>query len=146
MKDGYLDLGRGSFKVGPSTTEKSFADSSIGARSILVLASQQFRTYKLPTQVIGDRSYVIALSFEDGRLRSLRLCPVDDGESESWASYSEAEQLGKKAENDRWLLSVYGVVAPCTFPWGVVLSVFDAKSGASEIIIQYTPDAAVEAR
>ena len=145
MKDGYLNLDQGSFRVGPGTRGEAFVASGIGAQSALILSNQQYRTYKTPIQIIDDRSFLLTLSFEDGHLASVRLYPVEasPAQAESWASYSEADQLKKKMENDRWLLSVFGTTPPYTLPWGSVQSVFDARSGASEIIIRYVAGDAV---
>jgi hypothetical protein len=139
MKHGYIDLDQGSFRIGPETKEDEFVASSVGAQSSLVVANKQYRTYKTPTQTIFGRSYVLGLSFESGGLRSVRLCPAPspDEPCPSWVNYSEVEQLKKKAENDRWLLSVFGTSPPYVFPWGSLQSVFDDTAGSSVIIIRY---------
>ena len=56
----------------------------------------------------------------------------------SWSDWSRERELARKEAHDKWLNEVIGTRR--SFPWGSVSSDFDAKTGGSEITIEYGED------
>lgn len=86
--------------------------------------------------VIGENKCRPTFYFEKERLYMIQFspCPFDYGE---WKNWSEENQIKIKEWNDEWLLNVMGKKSPYKYKWGRVSSVFDIRSGSSDIFIVY---------
>ena len=56
--------------------------------------------------------------------------------STSWDDWSEEVEQERQAAHDAWLQEQFGP-PPYTYPWGVIASSHDPRSGSSAITIQY---------
>ncbi len=79
--------------------------------------------------------FIVILHFKGEQLTGVSLTHARERESRSWANWSKEAELARKEIHDEWLARVLG--RKRKFHWGSVESVFDPRSGASEIIVSY---------
>jgi hypothetical protein len=123
----FEDLG----PVDPGLTKASFLKLH-SKRIQLVSSHGEWATYRgRVSETEGE--FVLTIIFKGESLFEVRLAKVGPN---SWAAWDEAGEHRRKAEHDSILNNALGQ-PPGRFQWGEALSVFDAKSAASEIIIRY---------
>jgi hypothetical protein len=93
-------------------------------------------TYRLRGVAIDGRLFVLDVAFHSDALASLSLA-IDRGQRD-WSDWSKEVELAVKDEHDRWLVSQLGTTS-FDRPWGTVESVYDPRSGGSDITIRYKP-------
>lgn len=123
----FKDLG----PVGPVLPKANFLKLHSN-RFQLVSSNGEWATYRGRVREI-EGEFVLTMIFQGERLFEVRLAKVGP---DSWAAWDETEEHRRKTEHDSILNSALGQ-PPGRFRWGEALSVFDAKGGASEIIIRY---------
>ena len=93
------------------------------------------------------RQYAVAARFGQERLDSVSgfFCPI--GEDNSWEAWTEARELQRRQEFDRWLDKQLGS-APCTvqtsaagkcrrFAWGSAGAYYHKQDGGTAIAVRY---------
>ena len=93
-------------------------------------------TYTVGRHDLDGVPVLVTLAFYDGHLRSVDMYLVDDSETASWADWSEKRERNRKARGDKLLRAVLGS-PPYKYPWGSISSVYDPKSGFSNIVVTY---------
>lgn len=119
--------------LGPDLRKEIFLASPLGQRSRRGTVNEQWVSYLVSVKD-GSDEFALTAVFSGGWIAEIRLAKTDA--AKSWADWSEEMELQRKAEHDRLLNAMLGRVSG-RFPWGEVVSVFDSRSGASEIIIRY---------
>lgn len=80
----------------------------------------------------------MALYFEAERLDMVILALDDPAFGNSWADWSREGEEARKAAHEAWLARIDPAIGDGRDePWGFVSSMFDEKSGGSEIVIRY---------
>lgn len=140
MMVGMIDLESGEFalpaiggSVGPSLCRTDFLASPI-EHSVHV-DNDPWVSYRLPPQDLGGASFSVVLYFHEDRLDAVELSHSSDAYGQSWESWSEGKELQRKEFHDSWLSRQN--IALRSYGWGTVDSVYDAKSGASVIVLRY---------
>jgi len=117
--------------LGPALTSELCERSPIGFRREFV--NNSWETYRGRIKD-SDGEFAVAIFVKNNRISEMHLAKIQG--VGSWASWSEESELQKQMEHNRILKATLGA-PPYHFSWGEVFSVYDSKSGASEIIIRY---------
>jgi hypothetical protein len=123
--------------VGPDLTRAAFLVSSIGRDAAVLVVNEPRASWSL-ARSIGGRPFRMGLYFDHERLDMVILALDEPAFGTSWESWSRVGELARKAAHEMWL----AVLDPSTgegrdFDWGFVSSIYDDKSGGSEIVIRY---------
>jgi hypothetical protein len=121
--------------VGPSLTREKFLSSPMGKDAKIFVNAGKSISYKSKPLSIYGVQFILVLYFSDQRLIEIHLYPLSD-EKGGWASYSEANEIEKKRKNDAFLAANLGA-PPYEYPWGEIVSIFDDRSGASQVIVRF---------
>src|SRR5262249_50078556 len=126
-------------RIGPSLTRDQFLASQLARESCELVSSESHCTFGLPPVQFEAHKFVWSLSFRGSVLQSVSIA-CDDPEfgSSSWSDWSEEREISRKRFHDSLLESILGADWPQQrFTWGSVYSVFDQKSGGSNIGVTY---------
>lgn len=124
-------------KLQPSTSLESFLESALARAAEKERGGEGWLNIKLEPKFLGEFSVIITVQFFYSSLREIHIYfNAEDGDGSSWSDWSEEVELRRKKMQASWLDSV---LAPSqrSFDWGEVISVYDAKSGFSEVLIRY---------
>ncbi len=126
--DGTVSFASGEIKR--TCDREQFLQSAIGAQSQEGLHNEAWRHYDIsPEPGIAGTAL-----FNGETLHSVFLMIlIPSDETDDWTIELELE---RKAVHDRWLQAELGK-PPWKYKWGRVVSEFDAKAVASEIIVVY---------
>jgi len=130
---GEIEVEEGGFVIHPDISLDEFLASPSGANARLVVKSHQYSTYSF-TFKIGMSLFGLSIVFASQKLDSLRIEKFNSGST--WGNWSEAHELERKNEHDHLLVSFLGT-PPYKFLWGEIVSIYDPRSGSSNISIQY---------
>ena len=136
-KSGELVIESIPLRVGPRLARSEFLTVPIGKSSKIVVKNDPFCSYNLGRHEISGLVFIVIIYFSDELLESVSLTSVDDKSGESWADWSEEEELKKKEIHDDWLKNLLGR-ASSHYKWGEVWSGYDSKAGFSSIEIRYS--------
>src|SRR6516164_9561677 len=114
--------------VGPELTRTSFLES-YSNRFESLSCHGEWTSYRGHVRE-NQGEFVLTVVFKRERLFEVRLARVQ-GPS-SWAEWDEKKERQRKTEHDLILSTALGQ-SPGQFQWGEASSVFEARSGASEI-------------
>lgn len=126
--DGLIEFARGS--VSSSTDKHSFLASPLGHAAEAIVENGPYVTYRVkPEPGIGA-----TLLFNHERLENIAWAfTLPDASDSNW---SEDTEMRVKALHDAWLLKCLGK-PPYQYPWGRIVSEYDAKGVSSAIILVY---------
>jgi hypothetical protein len=93
------------------------------------------------------QQYAVAACFRQERLDSVSVFFCPTGEDNSWEAWTEAHELQRRQEFDRWLDKQLGS-APCTvqtsaagkcrrFAWGSAGAYYHKQDGGTAIVVRY---------
>ena len=136
-KTGELVIQSIPLHIGPRLSRSKFLSLSIGKSSNVVVRNDLFCSYNIGRHEISGLVFIVIIYFYDELLESVSLTSVDDKSGESWADWSEEEELKKKEIHDDWLKNLLGR-ASSHYKWGEVWSGYDSKAGFSSIEIRYS--------
>jgi hypothetical protein len=126
--DGTISFERGSIRR--SFSMMQFLESPIGQSAEESLVNQNWRHYGIEPEA-GVAGTVL---FDGDDIDRIFLAMrMDSDDSDEWTVEREFE---RKAKHEQWLRKELGR-APYRYPWGRVVSEFDPKGLASEIIVVY---------
>jgi len=134
-RDGALVSDDESFRIGPDLTLSEFRAAEWAQGATPVVLNHPWSSFKLDGRFLSKSlSFIVILYFEGERFAKLELCH-SDGQSKSWADYSEAKEIQRKASHDAWLTDCLG--AQRSFAWGTAVSNDgdDPHGGGSATII-----------
>jgi len=126
--DGTISFERGSIRR--SIGMAQFLESPIGRSAEESLVNENWRHYGIEPEA-GVAGTVLFNGNEIDRIFLAMRMDTDD--SDEWTVERELE---RKAKHEQWLRKELGQ-APYRYAWGRVVSEFDQKGLASEIIIVY---------
>lgn len=132
-----IDKTTGTVTVENLTISKVDTKSSfLTKNSTLILDTfnnNEWITYRL----INFQEVIISLIFNGEKLKQIHLVSIDPNSGGDWNSWSIESEKVRKQIHDKWLTTdLY--TQPYVYEWGKVDSVYDDKSGCSQIIIHYT--------
>ena len=119
--------------IGPQLKQEVFVASPFWQRSRRGLVNKQWVSYSVSAKD-GSNEFAVTLVFFGDEIVEIRMAKNEP--SATWTNWSEERELQRKADHDCLLKALLGR-APYRFAWGEVTSIFDAKSGSSEIIVRY---------
>jgi hypothetical protein len=123
-------------RIGPATSRALFI-STFGARATDLVVNEPWRSYRLFTTLAG-MPFAVAVCFHGELLEVIRLVANPPTLPQSWAEWSAAGELQRKALHDKLLQQHVGQSdSTRTYVWGVASSVLDGKAGDSTIVIKY---------
>ena len=120
----------------PAMSEDSFLASQVGSTSELLIENNNYKTYKTNGSIGNKVNCEILLVFHKGKLEIVIMSPNWISNYTSWHNWNLDNELKKKKKNDK-LLQQYLGDPPYIYKWGNIESIYDQKSGSSEIIIKY---------
>ena len=126
--DGSISFERG--VISRKLARSQFLETQIGRASRESLVNDEWRHYEIDPEV-GIAGTVIFNGAAIDRVFLGMKMPSD--QSRQWTVELELE---RKAKHDRWLREMLGE-PPYQYAWGRVVSEFDPKGLASEIILVY---------
>ena len=123
--------------LGPALTHAAFLGSPLCAGAKDWVVNEPWHSYQLPRIPIRATELIVTLYFEGERLTQVDLFDADPAfGSSGWEDWSEDKELARKARHEEWLSDVFD--APLgKYPWGMIASTYDARSGSSNIILAY---------
>ena len=123
--------------IGQDMTRAAFLDSAIGEHAAVLVENEPHASWLVSTKLDG-RAFRLALYFEGQRLDMLILALDDPAFGTGWESWSRDGELARKAAHEAWLARLDRSIGEGrNFPWGFVSSIYDERSGGSEIVIRY---------
>jgi hypothetical protein len=123
--------------IGPELSRMAFLAGSLARGAESLVANGPWHSWRL-RRTIGGRAFHAGLYFEDERLDMVVLALDDPAFGRSWAEWSREHEQDRKAAHEAWLAASDPSIGDGREePWGFVSSVFDEKSGGSEIVIRY---------
>jgi hypothetical protein len=128
VADGSIEFALGS--VSRETDKSSFLASTLGQAAQAIVENGPYVTYRIdPEPGIGA-----TLLFKDDRLENVAWALKQPDETDS--GWSEDSEMRLKALHDAWLIGSLGE-PPYRYPWGRIVSEYDAKAVSSAIIVVY---------
>lgn len=128
VSDGSIAFSSGT--IGPQMHRAAFLSSPIGIASECILENAGY----VQLQFQPEPGVQMNALFKDDRLD--RLFVLMKMPSDDLNAWTEAHELERKAVHDRWLREELGK-PPYDYPWGRIVSEYDAKGCESEIILLY---------
>lgn len=116
--------------IGPSLDKAGFLDSHIGRASRKTLANADWSHYEIDPEERWSGTVIFDGERIDRVFLSMKLGSSDP------ADWTVEREKDKQANHDSWLEEELGP-APYRYTWGRVVSDFDPKGLASEIIVVY---------
>lgn len=97
--------------------------------------SENHNSCKTKPFIFLGKTIIVDFLFENGVVESFGVY-FFDGE-EGWSSDTEMSEQKKKKDQDKWLKKNIGATLPYEFDWGSIVSLYDQKSGFSNIVVRY---------
>jgi hypothetical protein len=117
-------------QIDPGQQRDAFLATPLGRTATLSLENANWTNYK----VRPEAGVVATLLFDGARLdRVFMMMEIPADESEAWTQDLE---LKRKQVHDQWLKAEFGS-GPYDYSWGRIVSEFDQRDCASEIIVVY---------
>jgi hypothetical protein len=92
----------------------------------------------LVTRSLAGRPFRLGLYFHGERLEMAVLALDEPAFGTSWADWSLATEMARKAAHEDWLAAIDPSLGEGRgFPWGVLDSTYDQKAGGSQIVLRY---------
>jgi hypothetical protein len=123
--------------IGRSLTRSAFLASPLAAGAESLVVNEPHRSWSV-ARTIGGRPFRLGLYFEGERLTMVVAALDDPSFGRSWADWSREREDARKAAHETWLAGFDPSIGDGRdYPWGFVSSVFDDRSGGSEIVIRW---------
>jgi hypothetical protein len=136
LRSGVLTTDGGA-TIGPDLTRTAFLAGPLARGAETLVANEPWHSWRLRTAV-DRRAFHAGLSFEGERLDMVILALDDPAFGTSWADWTREREEARKAAHEAWLASIDPSIGDGREEsWGFVSSVYDEKSGGSEIVIRY---------
>jgi hypothetical protein len=124
--------------ISPTLTRENFLSSLLGTRATVLVQNEPHCSFALPKMIFSGHAFVGSLWFTGSRLLRVSIASVDESFGSSWSNWSQGREMERKTFHDSLLQSALGPGwSGRPFPWGVVASLYDPKSGSSSIIVTY---------
>ena len=121
----------------PATTRASFLASPLAQGAMTLVLNEPHASWAIARTIAG-RPFRIALYFEADRLAMLTLALAEPEFGRSWADWSSEGEERRRAAHDAWLTEADASIGTGReYDWGFVSSIFEERSGGSEIVIRY---------
>jgi hypothetical protein len=123
--------------VGPALTRTAFLASPLATDAAILVTNDSHGSWATAA-VIAGQPFRLGLYFEAERLTMVVAALDDPAFGRSWADWSRAREADRKAAHEAWLATFDATIGDGRdYPWGFVSSVYDDRSGGSEIVIRY---------
>ena len=120
----------------PEMTEDIFLSSRLGKKARKLLFNGEYHSYKIEATLNEGLESVITVFFRKKRIFMVILYPHINQEDRGWSTWTKEKEQRKKKLNDT-LLEKYCGLPPYIYSWGRIASVYDSKSGSSDIVVTY---------
>jgi hypothetical protein len=122
--------------VDPALTREAFLASPLAEGHEIFVQNEPWCSYKLKRFPVQDTEFIVVLFFADQRLTTVSLFDaLPELTGGSWDDWSEEKEMARKRRHEEWLARWDLPIG--TYPWGTVDSVYDPRSGASDIWVTY---------
>ena len=135
MKDGTIKLGD-DFVIKNSFTISELMKIDKKYYTKRLVLNGRFESFQTGPVDFYGKKVIPTMYFEDGRILRVALY-LSDSEDGGWNSNTEDLQRRKLIEQDALLSGILKSNPPYDYRWGTIESVFDPRSGVSQIIISY---------
>ena len=122
--------------VDPSLTRTQFLRLPTGAVCLGRLRHDPSFRYQLPVVPQPDSALYVVLQFHYERLAAINLFHYAERFDSAPSGGSEALELSRKAFQEQWLLSQFGLTCQ-RYRWGEVSSNYDLERRSSSILVAY---------
>ena len=122
--------------IKPGMSEEEFTKSLYGSKAELFLTNEGYSDYQLTVEHPDDLGVAMILIFKEDTIESVEFNPLWEGSPRSWSEWSLETEMEIKRKNDLFLKENLGE-PPYQYSWGRVVSVFDKRDQASDIIVTY---------
>ncbi len=130
---GIVSFEHPAVELGPRTTRDEFQSLDIFRDCRTAVDNEPWHSWFLPPMRAG-LLFSVAVFFHGPRLSMIHMEDADDRFGKSWTDFSERNERARKASHDLWLQERCGL-APGTYPWGIVASVFMPRGDSTSCII-----------
>ena len=124
-------------RIGSHFSRRDFHACALAKDSNVIVGNEPYCSFYAGCYQISGLRFSLALRFCGERLEAVNLTFLSEEFGSSWSDWSEEKELKRKRIHDDWLVSATGS-AGRVYRWGEIRSGFDAKSGASSIVIRYS--------
>jgi hypothetical protein len=124
-------------RIGSRFTRQQFLASALAEHARILVQNEPYCSFSAGSYELTGLSLGLSLWFYGEQLESIGLFHDAKELGSSWSDWSEEKELKRKQIHDQWLLTLTGH-ASHFYAWGEIWSDFDAKSGASSIVIRYS--------
>jgi hypothetical protein len=123
--------------IGASLTRGAFLTSPLAAGAEPLVVNEPHVSWSV-ARPIGGRPFRVGLYFEGERLTMVVAALDEASFGSSWEDWSREREDARKAAHEAWLAGFDPSIGDGRdYPWGFVSSIFDDRSGGSEIVIRY---------
>jgi hypothetical protein len=124
--------------IGPRLTRTTFLASSLAAGARTLVVNEPWHSWRIDRS-IAARPFRLGLYFEGERLHMVVLAidePAFGGPT--WAEWSRELEDRRREAHTAWLAQFDASIGDDrTFDWGRVASIYDDRSGGSEIVLRF---------
>lgn len=136
--DGSIRMDSPRITISRELTLDQFEKSALARVSREASQNAPWSRYQFKPVVIAGESFAGDICFKVGRVYSITLCVLRKEAGDSWAEWSENGEIERRKFHDSLLASALGIGwEQRRFGWGSLYSVFDQRSGGSNIEIIY---------
>jgi hypothetical protein len=123
--------------IGVALTRTAFLASPLAAGAQALVVNEPHASWSV-AQPMGGRPFRIGLYFEGERLTMVVAALDDPSFGRTWPDRTREREEARKAAHEAWLAQFDPSIGDGRdYPWGFVSSIFDDRSGGSEIVIRY---------
>ena len=119
-------------------TRAAFLASSLAEGAPTLVANEPWHSW-LVDRAIGGRPFKLGLYFESERL-DMVVMAIDEPAfgGPTWAEWTRELEERRREAHTAWLATFDATIGEGRdFAWGRVASIFDDRSGGSEIVVRY---------
>jgi len=123
--------------VGPTLSRTAFLVSALVDGADPLPFNEPHVSWRVTRAILG-RPFALGLYFEGERLTMVIAALNDPSLGASWVDWSREREDARKIAHEAWLATFDPSIGDGRdYSWGFVSSVYDDRSGGSEIVIRY---------
>lgn len=148
-RTGEITIPIDNFRIHKDLNEKELTDSLYYNNYLREKSDMKtgYIWYYFSPVSLMNREIIFVLCLRNGTLDRVEFCVDSNDLPSSWSNWSEEGELKRKQLNEELLFRIFNDgVKRNKFPerydftWGHIISVYDQKSGGSDIILRYNKD------
>ena len=124
-------------RIRPDLRRNAFEASGLADGATVLTRNDPWMSWSV-ARSIGGRPFRLGLYFHRERLEMVVMAIDEPAFGSSWADWSLASEMARKAAHEEWLAKIDPSLGEGReFPWGVLESTYDEKGGGSQIVLRY---------